>query len=164
MDLLDLPPEVLIQIFINLPHTTLSSLLRTSHFVNQVVSMNAILPYLIQLGTSSHSPHPTDLSIAECSKLLKQKEEGWLEWKFKKKITLPVLHPPSGIYELTCGVFLLGELSLPRDTNAAYWVDLRAKGEFKWNRLSLNLNIVDLALNGACESPMDSGLTLILMP
>lgn len=74
--------------------------------------------------------------------------------------TLPVLHPPSGIYELTCGVLLLGEASYSRDTKAAHWVDLRAEGELMWNRLSLDLNIVDLALNGTCEAPMHSGLTL----
>lgn len=147
MSLLDLPPEILVQIFIRLPHTSLAALLSTCQSTYDVISSSVTLQYLISLDSSSHSSHPSNLTIAERHKILKQKEDGWLEWKVKKKTTLNIDFMPSGIYELTCGVFLLGEAGFGRITQAAYWADLRAAGELKWNRLDLKSNIVDLAVN-----------------
>jgi hypothetical protein len=145
--LLELPTELVIYIFALLPFRTLISLLSASKATNELISTSTLLQYLIWLGSSSYSSYPTSVSLLDTLKELKRLEIGWSEWRVQSLTHLKVTHQPSGIYDLTCGVFLLGESGWGRNTNALRWVDLRQGGDLQWYRLDLQTKIVDLALN-----------------
>jgi hypothetical protein len=145
--LLNLPPELLIHAFAYLPFNSLLRLSSTSKVINELISTSVVLQYVIWLGSSSHCDNPTATSVAHSLQALKQGEEGWSEWKVRKLTHLEVNHRPSGIYDLTCGILILGESCLGRTTNALQWVDLREGKDMIWNRLDLQANIIDLALN-----------------
>lgn len=75
-------------------------------------------------------------------------EERWQDWDYTSFNRLEVQHRPSGIYDLTSGIFILGEGStLGRLTVGLRWVDLRFGKDLVWHRFDLQTPIVDLGLN-----------------
>lgn len=149
-NLLDCPPELLIHIFAYLPVTSLRGLLVTSKSLNNLISTSVLLQFLLHLQTSAHSLYPSTStsSITDQLQVLADSEKRWQDWEFTSHNRLEVLHRPSGIYDLTSGIFILGEGSaLGRLTVGLRWVDLRLGGDLVWNRFDLQTPIVDLGVN-----------------
>ena len=81
-------------------------------------------------------------------KVLTDAENRWQDWDYTSFNRLGVQHQPSGIYDLTSGIFILGEGSAQgRLTVGLRWVDLRRGKDLVWYRFDLQTPIVDLGLN-----------------
>jgi len=148
--LLDCPPELLVHIFAHLPLTSLRALLMTSRAINNLISTSVLLQYILQLQSSAHSLYPSGspTSLVDQLKVLTDAERRWQSWEYTSFNRLEVQHRPSGIYDLTSGIFILGEGSaLGRLTVGLRWVDLRLGKDLVWNRFDLQTPIVDLGLN-----------------
>ena len=148
--LLDCPPELLVRIFAHLPLTSLRGLLATSKALNNLISTSVLLQYLLHLESSAHSLYPSGSATSLISqlKVLTDTEARWQDWEYTGFKRLEVQHQPSGIYDLTSGIFILGEGSpLGRLTVGLRWVDLRLGKDLVWNRFDLRTPIVDLGLN-----------------
>ena len=148
--LLDCPPELLVRIFAYLPLTSLRGLLVTSRALNNLISSSVLLQYILHLQSSAHSLYPSKSATSLINQLdvLKDAEERWQDWKYTGFNRLKVQHRPSGIYDLTSGIFILGEASdHMRPTKGLRWVDLRLGKDLVWNRFDLQIPIVDLGLN-----------------
>ena len=149
-NLLDCPPELLIRIFSHLPLTSLRGLLTTSKALNDLISSSVLLQYLLHLQSSAHSLYPSRpaYSLIDQLKVLTDSEKRWQDWDYTTYNRLEVEHRPSGIYDLTSGIFILGEGSaLGRLTVGLRWVDLRLGRDLVWNRFDLQTPIVDLGVN-----------------
>jgi len=148
--LLDCPPELLVHIFAHLPLTSLRYLLATSKALKNLISTSVLLQYLLHLESSAHSLYPSGstASLVDQLKVLTDAEKRWQDWEYTSFNRLDVQHRPSGIYDLTSGIFILGEGStLGRLTVGLRWVDLRLGKDLIWNRFDLQTPIVDLGLN-----------------
>jgi hypothetical protein len=148
--LLDCPPELLVHIFAYLPLTSLRGLLMTSKTLNNLISTSVLLQYILHLQSSVHSLYPSvsTTSLVDQLKVLTDAEKRWQDWEYTSFNRLEVQHRPSGIYDLTSGIFILGEGStLGRLTVGLRWVDLRLGKDLVWNRFDLQTPIVDLGLN-----------------
>ena len=148
--LLDCPPELLVHIFAHLPLTSLRGLLVTSKALNYLISTSVVLQYILHLQSSANSLYPSGptTSLMNQLEVLTDAEERWQDWEYTSFNRLEVQHRPSGIYDLTSGIFILGEGStLGRLTVGLRWVDLRLGGDLVWNRFDLRTPIVDLGLN-----------------
>jgi len=148
--LFDCPPEVLVHTFANLPLSSLRALLATSRALNNLISTSALLQYILHLQSSAHSLYPSgsSVSLIDQLKVLVDAEERWKDWDYNSFSRLEVQHQPSGIYDLTSGIFILGESSPhARLTQALHWVDLRLGKDLVWHRFDLRTTIVDLGLN-----------------
>ena len=149
-NLLDCPPELLVHIFAYLPLTSLRSLLATSQALNNLISTCVLLQYMLHLESSAHSLYPSvsPTSLTDQLKVLTDAEKRWQDWDYTSLNRLGVQHRPSGIYDLTSGIFILGE-GAPngRFTVGLRWVDLRFGKDLVWYRIDLQTPIVDLGLN-----------------
>lgn len=148
--LFDCPPELLIHIFAYLPFTSLRGLLVTSKALNNLVSASVLLQFSLHLQTSAHSLYPSTSasSLIDQLEVLTDSEKRWQDWEYTTYNRLEVQHRPSGIYDLTSGIFILGEGSaLGRLTVGLRWVDLRLGKDLVWNRFDLQTPIVDLGVN-----------------
>lgn len=148
--LLDCPPELLVHIFAHLPLTSLRGLLATSKALKNLISSSVLLQYILHLQSSAHSLYPSgsSSSLVDRLKVLTDAEKRWQDWEYTSFNRLEVQHRPSGIYDLTSGIFILGEGStLGRLTVGLRWVDLRLGKDLVWNRFDLQTPIVDLGLN-----------------
>lgn len=150
VNILDCPPELLVHIFAYLPLTSLHDLLATSKAFNDLISTSVLLQYILHLESSAHSLYPSasPTSLADQLKVLTDAEKRWQDWDYTGFNRLGVQHRPSGIYDLTSGIFILGEGStLGRLTVGLRWVDLRLGKDLVWYRFDLQTPIVDLGLN-----------------
>lgn len=149
-NLLDFPPELLLHIFAYLPLTSLRGLLATSKGLNNLISTSVLLQYILHLESSAHSLYPSvsPTSLTDRLKVLTDAERRWQDWDYTSFNRLGVQHRPSGIYDLTSGIFILGEGStLGRLTVGLRWADLRLGKDLVWYRFDLQTPIVDLGLN-----------------
>ena len=150
VNLLDCPPELLVHIFAYLPLSSLHGLLVTSKALNSLISTSVLLQYILHLQSSAHSVYPSgsSTSLVDQLKVLTDAEKRWQDWEYTSFNRLEVQHRPSGIYDLTSGIFILGEGSaLGRLTVGLRWVDLRLGKDLVWHRFDLQTPIVDLGLN-----------------
>ena len=149
-NLWDCPPELLVHIFAYLPSASLRSLLVTSRPLNHLISTSVLLQFLLHLQTSAHSLYPSSSTsyLIDQLNVLADSEKRWQDWEYTAFNRLEVQHRPSGIYDLTSGIFILGEGSaLGRLTVGLRWVDLRLGKDIVWNRFDLQTPIVDLGVN-----------------
>jgi hypothetical protein len=149
-NLLDCPPELLVHIFAYLPSASLRGLLVTSKALNHLISTSVLLQFLLHLQTTAHSLYPSSSTsyLIDQLNVLTDSEKRWQDWEYTTYNRLEVQHRPSGIYDLTSGIFILGEGSaLGRLTVGLRWVDLRLGKDIVWNRFDLQTPIVDLGVN-----------------
>jgi len=137
MTLLDLPSELIIQILSNLTHKDLISCQLSNSTLYTVIKDSVLLQFRIALSTFKATDNPScPLSIPERSKALKDSEEAWtsLREKFRRRIT--VNHEPSNIFNLTGGVFSLGNAA----RTALHYIKLpfSAEDEVEWQKVQLD--------------------------
>ncbi|OBZ77956.1 hypothetical protein A0H81_02072 [Grifola frondosa] len=92
-------------------------------------------------------------------RLLRGREQAWRRLDLPEVTSIPVRHSPSGIYDLTRGVFLLGERSRQssrRSTDGLKFIKIssigangteRGDGHISWSTIKLERPIIDIGLS-----------------
>ncbi|CAA7261077.1 unnamed protein product [Cyclocybe aegerita] len=126
MNLLQLPPEILLCVLEYLsPHNLVLCQL-TNRQLRTLIHNSVVLQYNMALAVARAEDNP--YSSAPLSKKLEHlrvSEDAWsmLKPKFKVEILVPVPHQTSGIYDLTGGAYLLGSI----DQRAIHYIKLPRK-------------------------------------
>ncbi|KDR79274.1 hypothetical protein GALMADRAFT_137139 [Galerina marginata CBS 339.88] len=176
--LLSLPPEILVQILLHLASES-SSLLATEltcNYLHRLIQGSLLLQYEVALAATQQVDNPLNLmTVREKMAWLEESESRWRVLNIDHDLgnddaareegvgrprketnrirKIKVAHVPSGIYDLTGGVYLLGDQ--PR--KALYWVKLPGReeilndAEMKWNKIDVEehgpeRNFVDIGL------------------
>ena len=142
--LLLLPRELLEQILLQLDPQSLKTCALLSREFNTFIRSSITLQYLIACHAAGVLDNPRCiLPYAERYEALLKREKAWsrLQPVFTK--TFDVTHGPSSIYDLTAGVYLLGNTNyrdlhycvLPSTPNdVPQWIALHACGpNYNWN-------------------------------
>lgn len=152
----DLPVEIALKIFSYLDVgdlLTIGALNKSSH---DVIRSSSLIQYLSCLQTTGQQDESALFDTHNKLERLRGHEQAWGSLDLGEPVTVQVTHRPSNVYDLSGGVYVLGDRHLPRQsrtTTALRYVDLSAPGlrsfgeEFRsWPRLALGVNIVDFGL------------------
>ncbi|CAL1712229.1 unnamed protein product [Somion occarium] len=156
--LLDLPPELLIRIFLlfDNPGDVLACS-RTNRNVYTLVVEDVRIQYHIETLAARVTNNPKCmLPIAERLARLKRREAAWRDLSVRRSTTVPISYSPTGIYDLSGGVYFLGERQhigqLATLTRSLRWIRLpsveedREEREIQWNKIDVGKDIADLGL------------------
>ncbi|KAF8880300.1 hypothetical protein BD779DRAFT_1446352 [Infundibulicybe gibba] len=143
--LLDLPVEILTNTLSFLPGHDLESCKLINRYVRNIIGDSAHLCYIIALDDACNEDNPSNnTSVSEKLQALARRELSWrkLQPDFVQSIT--VEHLPSGLYDLTNGVYFLGAL----DCLSLYYLDLPTLSSqaLAWSRIDTEHRIVDMGL------------------
>ena len=137
MALLNLPNELTIHILSFLTHQDLIACQLSNRALYTTIKTSVLLQYQIALSTFKATDNPScPLSVSERLQALKGSEDAWtfLRNDFNRRIA--VNFEVSGIYDLTGGVFLLGNAS----RTALHYIKLPSSIEdnVEWKKIQLN--------------------------
>ncbi|KAF8208380.1 hypothetical protein K438DRAFT_1813902 [Mycena galopus ATCC 62051] len=108
--LLDLPPEILTYILAFLPNAALQSTKKSSRFLFTLITSSIELQYQMAAEVAQVVDNASSrMPIYERLALLRTREEAFEIVSPSWKITVPVPFQASGLYELSGGLFWLGE-------------------------------------------------------
>ncbi|KAF7342024.1 F-box domain-containing protein [Mycena venus] len=108
--LLDVLPELLVHIFSFLPNSALYEVQQTSRFLRDFIGSSVELQYQMAAETAQVTDNPTSpIPISERLRKLHAREEAFGEVEPSWKVSVPVNFQPTGLYELSAGLFWLGE-------------------------------------------------------
>ncbi|RDB20399.1 hypothetical protein Hypma_012541 [Hypsizygus marmoreus] len=144
--LLDLPPELVVRILCYLHLPDVLSCTRTHSSLLALTKDFVVLQYHMATQTAMVADNPhCNLPISERFDMLKRREEGWKKFRVDFRKTIPVKHVPSGIYEMTGGIFLLGDTT----RKALHYLTLPSKAtdEPSWSRIDIDSTMVDIGLS-----------------
>ena len=158
MHILTLPDELLGDIAAFLSALDLVHAQQVCRRFRNVLQSHAALQYTIELHATAMVDNPAcRLPPGEKLRLLREKEDAWRQLNLSNRTTLPLKHNPSGIYDLTGGVLLLGE-RIQREahtgTDNVRTVPLHplfdadsddGKAKF-WNKIDLHKQVIDVGL------------------
>ena len=142
--LLNLPTELVVQILLYLD-TDIASCRLTCTYLDSVVRDSVVLQYHTALIGARATDNPcSDLPLSKKLEQLKNGEKAWAVLKPTSITTIPVKHNTSGIYDLTGGVYLLGNQSR-RDL---HYVRLPSHPgeEPEWSTIHVGRTIIDMGL------------------
>ncbi|KAG6867944.1 hypothetical protein C0993_009256 [Termitomyces sp. T159_Od127] len=145
---LDLPAEVIIQIFSYLAFADMIAISSVSVFLRTCLTTSPQLQlrFASQVASVTSNSH-CQLDLNDRLRLLRRLEDGWYKFRVDFNKTLPILHEPFGIYDLTGGIYLMG------DTNqkVLHYCRLPSSVDesMAWSRIDLDpsLSIVDVGLS-----------------
>ncbi|KAF8151338.1 hypothetical protein B0H34DRAFT_677990 [Crassisporium funariophilum] len=143
--LLSLPPEILIQILSHLPPTSLLSAQLTSSTIHTTVTTSTFLQYHLHLALTNtlDTGLASRLFLSERLERLRNADEQWAKLTPGWRKRVRVGHDPSGIYELTGGVYLLGDVG----RKVLYYTELPSvREEMGWKKIEVDRTVVDLGL------------------
>jgi hypothetical protein len=143
--LLDLPTELVVQIFFHLSPIDLVSCQLTCKYLHSVVQDSVVLQYHMALIAAKASDNPcSPLPVSTKLAQLKNGERAWAILKPTFTTTIPVDHNPSGIYDLTGGVYLLGN----HNRQDLHYLRLPSHPDEKtgWNTIKVGRTIIDMGL------------------
>ncbi|KAL6299410.1 hypothetical protein BKA93DRAFT_829888 [Sparassis latifolia] len=155
---LELPSELIVVILSFLPLSDLVACRRTNKLLDSTIESSVVLQYLIELQVAGAVDNPSSsLPVSDRLRVLKARESAWEQIECTNVTSIRVDFNPSSIYDLTGGVFLLGEsLYEPfartfRETDALRWLRLsRASGDkptlSPWFKIDLEASILDVGL------------------
>lgn len=157
MTLLNLPDELLVQIASELGFLDLIHFRQTCMKTREVVNSNAALQYALELHIAGMVDNPAcRLVPGDRLRILREKEEGWRRLDLSDRKVLPLQHNPSGIYDLTGGVLLLGERRHPdghTGTDNVHTVHLHSAFREEdpripslWHTVDLGRQVIDVGL------------------
>ncbi|KAI0755315.1 hypothetical protein C8Q80DRAFT_1144245 [Daedaleopsis nitida] len=154
MSLLDLSQELVLHILSYLHYVDLHTCRRVSRCFDRLIKSSTQLQYSMQLQLSGYQDNPySPLVIAEKYKLLRQQEFAWSCLDFDKEASVRIPFSPSGIYDLTDGVLLLGESVSGNQSGAdtLRWTTLPAllsasAPQHCWESIDVGAHIVDVGL------------------
>lgn len=150
-----LSTEMVVYIFSLLHYVDLQSCRRVNKAFNQLIRGSSLLQYSMQLQIAGYVDNPSS-NLVICDKLrsLREQERAWQRLDFEKPTPIRLPFPPSSIYELSDGIFLLGQMSLSLEfgTDVIRWTRLSelAKGnvsDAQWGRISVGAHIIDVGLS-----------------
>ncbi|KAH9831200.1 uncharacterized protein C8Q71DRAFT_910851 [Rhodofomes roseus] len=159
--LLSLPTELIVRILAHLPCPVLLTFRSTSRFCRALIDADTSLQYAIELCATGAVDNPASRYVlADRLRILKERESAWQRMEFSRVAQIQVPHNPSSIYDLTGGMFLLGEsysriLPTWRPTDAARYLNLRAALKNSenatvldgpWARIDVNAKIMDVGI------------------
>ncbi|KAF9472446.1 hypothetical protein BDN70DRAFT_844484 [Pholiota conissans] len=143
--LLDLPTELVVQIFFNLPPLDLLSCQLSCKYLHNVVRDSILLQYHMALIAAKASDNPcSTLPVSTKLAQLKEGDMAWAVLKPTSSVKIPVEHNPSGIYDLTGGVYLLGN----SNRKDLHYIRLPSHADEKteWNEIKVGRTIIDMGL------------------
>ena len=137
MALLDLPNELIIQILSHLTHQDLVACQLSNTALYTAIKASVLLQFQIALSTFKATDNPScPLSVSERLQALKSSENAWtfLRQDFNQRIAADF--QASTIYDLSGGVFLLGDVSL----TALHYIKLPSsiEDDVQWKKIQLN--------------------------
>jgi hypothetical protein len=145
ISILELPTELLIRIFCDLDSSDLVSCQLTHSSLCTIIDESVLLSYrkALQLAGVEDNPH-SKLPISERLRLLNAQENAWLDFHIDFRQTITVNHSTSGIYDLTGGVYLLGN----RNCHALHYLTLptQPSDATTWTKIDVDRNLIDMAL------------------
>ena len=147
MMLIDLPPEILVRIFLFLPIPGLLACQGVNHYLSNVISSSIELQYALHCksATQLDTDNPQCLlSFKERLTLLLAKEARWKELNQRFHSTANISFLTSGIYDLSGGVYLLGDVS--RRTLHYTYLPNDSDQKLVWKSLSTDHLIIDMGL------------------
>ncbi|KAF5380137.1 hypothetical protein D9615_006303 [Tricholomella constricta] len=144
--LLQLPPEIVVRILYYLDIVDLVSVSCTHSTVYKYTQSFQILQYRFatQAAAVDDNPH-CKLIISERLALLKSREEGWARFNIDFRKSISVLHHPSGIYDMTGGIYLLGDES--RRTLHYCTLPSKPSDSVAWSQIHVEHTLVDMGLS-----------------
>ncbi|KAF8063143.1 hypothetical protein FPV67DRAFT_1782712 [Lyophyllum atratum] len=143
-NLLDLPPEVIVLILCYLDLPDFVSAIRTNHTLYNTRTVH-VLRYRFALQAAAVEDNPdSSVLIAQRLALLKDREEGWGGFNFDFRRKIPVRHTPSGIYDMTGGIYLLGD----ENRRALHYCKLPSKPSdpATWSQIRIDRELIDMGL------------------
>ena|ERR1700722_13307407 len=152
---LQLPEELIIQILCCLNVSDIISCIGANRQLYTIIRASVRLQYRLALKLHGLTDNPRcRLSIADRLQLLHTREVAWSTFFWSFKNTIDVRHNPSGIYDLTGGIFMLGDaMSRQLDTKALMHVILPSEHDsalservVEWRRTDPKSSIIDIAL------------------
>lgn len=161
MPLLDLPAELIVYIASLLPSNDLLAVQQVSVRLRDLIKSSLALQYLIELHVAGMVDNPASRLVpGDRLRILRQKETAWRSLDLSERKVLPLQHNPSGIYDLTGGVLLLGERRQPEShtgTDSVHTVHLQSAfrnsqddAEVKpplWRTVDLGKQVIDVGLS-----------------
>ncbi|KAF8815658.1 hypothetical protein BYT27DRAFT_7238326 [Phlegmacium glaucopus] len=137
MAFLDLPNELVIQILSDLTNRDLIACQLSNKLLHTAIKDSVLLQFKIALSTFKATDSPTcPLSLAERLQALKDSEAAWsyLRRDFERRIVVDFA--VSGIYDLTGGVFLLGNA----DRSALHYIKLPSsiEDDAEWRMIQVD--------------------------
>lgn len=147
----DLPPELLIRILSFLTVPDLSSCLEVNVLFSVIIKESVLLQYLIATEIAGVRDNPNcTLDLATRLQRLDQRELAWSRFRPNFKTTIDIPHRPTGIYDLTGGLYLLGDgIPVTKGLNCVVLPSTESGpplNELKWTRTSVGRKIVDVGL------------------
>ncbi|KAJ7216533.1 hypothetical protein GGX14DRAFT_696323 [Mycena pura] len=110
--LLDIPTELLLNILSFLDVDALYTCQHTSRFLRDLIASSSELQYIIQCGIAQVVDNPAaPIAATDRLALLRARERHFADVNASWKCTIPVTFRPAGLYELSGGLFWLGEHS-----------------------------------------------------
>jgi hypothetical protein len=145
VSLLDLPTELLIRIFCDLDLSDLVSCQLTHSSLCTIITECAVLLYRKAVQSAGVEDNPSSkISISGRLDLLNARENAWMNFRIDFKQSIKVNHLPSGIYDLTGGVYLLGNES--RRTLHYLTLPTKSSDVATWSKIDVDRSIIDMAL------------------
>ncbi|KAL0567963.1 hypothetical protein V5O48_014031 [Marasmius crinis-equi] len=152
MRFLELPSELLIAILSVLDARSIAYSSQVNRFLHALVASSSILCYKQQLFIHKAEDNPGNhTSAAEKLDMLRRQESAWTDCQPGFSVSAPVTFRPGSVYDLSGGVYLLGEdgrqslryIELPRESGQKIdWKTFTPKLNSKEPRF-----IVDFAIN-----------------
>lgn len=151
----DLPTEMIVRTLAFLSLKDLISCQLTNKFLRSLVTSSLQLQYLIEAEAAGVQDNVnSSLPVSERLEELKRSESAWTNFLVKQHQTIAIRHKSSGYYDLTGGVYVLGESnddgSIPPTSNTLRYAPLTSANdkalEKEWPRIKLEHNIIDFGL------------------
>lgn len=151
-ELLRLPPELLTHI---LQHLSAKDLLLSVQLVNRylrnLIQAASILQYIIELYYAGFEDNMRSNAVyAERLHALRQSENAWKNLDPVRKSTLYVTHATSGLYDLSAGIYVVGERGAGRKSAALRYTYLPSdSGRAPWKRIDVGAtrHIIDFGIS-----------------
>lgn len=153
--LLDLPSEIITQILSNLPpKVLLLSIQLANHYLHDLIRSSSQLQYQIEAKFAGVENNPaSNLVAVERLRALRSYERAWADFAVKNRTTIPVGYHSSGLYDLSAGIYVLGEDSghvVEYPTRILRWIDLSQplslQKEKGWSGIDVDSYIMDFGL------------------
>lgn len=146
MPLLDLPQELLFHFLSFLGISDLASCQLTNRYLRAIIKASVHLQYLIAVQAAGVESNPNcNTSTTDRLELLRKREHAWAHFLPDFERLIPVLHTPSGIYDLAGGVYLLGARS--RLSLRYCLLPCSPSAEATWKTLDIGRTVIDMALS-----------------
>ncbi|TFK53870.1 hypothetical protein OE88DRAFT_1654217 [Heliocybe sulcata] len=157
LQLLGLPAELLHRCLYFLDGYSLLNCRRINRLFNTIIKQSTALQYAIELFAACAEDNPScALSVSEKLQRLHRRQDAWHRFIRHKFISVDVQHIPSGIYDFTGGVYILGEApqGMSRFTSGLKYICLPSLDELEddkevqipWHSMETKDAIVDLGM------------------